>query len=230
MCHLVELLSCSLIEVHPSSFTQLASHNSHNSSNTTPLFSQVTELVSHHSTHLTTHRSPFTSLRSSYNCHNSSHITSHTTHLTQLISHNSSYTTQPTQELLLCAFWWNSFRVLSRKFTRVLSHNSHLTTPTTDLTQFHSSHISSHISSHNLSHTNQLTQELLFAWHLVALTELYRKSFTYLISCSVTYGVIRFFLCEVMKLPFHLRSTMAPKRRFAGVKRPAARACVCIGT
>ena len=42
--HLVELLSCSRTELHPSSFTQL--------------ISQLTQLISHNSTHLTTHTTP----------------------------------------------------------------------------------------------------------------------------------------------------------------------------
>ena len=49
VCHLVELLSCSLTEVHPSSFTQL--------------ISQLTQLISHNSTHLTTHRTRLTPLQ-----------------------------------------------------------------------------------------------------------------------------------------------------------------------
>ena len=173
VCHLVELLSCSLTEVHPSSFTEL--------------ISQLTQLISHNSTHLTTHRTHLTPLRSSYNSHNSSHLTSHTTHLTQLISHNSSYTTQLTQELLSCAIWWAAF-VFSHWSSPKFFHRTHLTTHTTHLTQLHSSHNSqnsshttplilqltqllSHLTSHNThltqlishnsSYTTQLTQELL---------------------------------------------------------------------
>ena len=44
--HLVELLSCPLIELHPSSFTQL--------------ISQLTQLISHTSSHLTTHTTHLT--------------------------------------------------------------------------------------------------------------------------------------------------------------------------
>ena len=58
VCHLVELLSCSLTEVHPSSFTEL--------------ISQLTQLISHNSTHLTTHTTRLIS------------------QVTQLISHKSS--------------------------------------------------------------------------------------------------------------------------------------------
>ena len=63
MCHLVELLSCSLTEVHPSSFTEL--------------ISQLTQLIPHNS-HLTSHRTRLTPLHSSHNSHYSSHLTSHT--------------------------------------------------------------------------------------------------------------------------------------------------------
>ena len=151
VCHLVELLSCSLTEVHPSSFTQL--------------ISQLTQLISHNSTHLTTHRTHLTPLRSSYNSHNSSHLTSHTTHLTQLISHNSSYTTQLTQELLSCAIWWSCFRVLSLKFTQVLSHNSshnshnssHTTPLISQLTELVSHH-STHLTTHTTRLISQVTQ------------------------------------------------------------------------
>ena len=81
MWHLVELLSCPLTELHPSSFTQLISHNS---------------------SHLTTHTTHLTQLIS----HNSTHTT-HLTQLTQLTTH----TTQLTQELLSCSIWWSCFRV-----------------------------------------------------------------------------------------------------------------------
>ena len=174
-CHLVELLSCSLIEVHPSSFTQLTSHNSHNSSSTTLLFSQVTELVSHHSTHLTTHRSPFTSLRSSHNSHNSSHLTSHTTHLTQLILHKSSLTTRLTQLNLLKSCFrvpfggaafvfshWSSPKFFHTthisQLTQLIQYNSTLLTSyRTRLTPLHSSH-NSQKSFHITALISQLTQ------------------------------------------------------------------------
>ena len=62
--------SCSLTELHPSSFTQL--------------ISQLTQLISHYSTHLTL-------LHSSHKSHNSSHVFLLISQLTQLISHNSSH-------------------------------------------------------------------------------------------------------------------------------------------
>ena len=64
-------------------FTQIVSHDSQNSSHTTALISQVTELVSHHSTHLTTHTARLIS------------------QVTQLILHKSSLTTHLTQLNLL---------------------------------------------------------------------------------------------------------------------------------
>ena len=66
-------------------FTQVLSHNSHNSSHTNPLISQLTQLISHNS--------------------------SRTTQLTQLISLNSSHTTQLTRDLFSCSIWWSCFRV-----------------------------------------------------------------------------------------------------------------------
>ena len=145
-----ELLSCgiwwSCFRVLALNFTQVlshsSSHNSHNSCHTTPLISQLTQLISH----------------------NSSHLTSHTTHLTQLISHNSSHTTQLTQELLSCGIWWRCFRVLSLKFTQVLSHNSshnshnssHTTPLISQLTQ-----LISRISAHLTTHTTHLTTPLI---------------------------------------------------------------------
>ena len=52
--HLVELLSCPLTELHPSSFTQL--------------ISQLTQLISHNSSHLTTHTTHLTQLNSLKSC------------------------------------------------------------------------------------------------------------------------------------------------------------------
>ena len=52
--HLVELLSCPLTQLHPSSFTQL--------------ISQLTQLISHNSSHLTTHTTHLTQLNSLKSC------------------------------------------------------------------------------------------------------------------------------------------------------------------
>ena len=194
-----ELLSCgiwwSCFRVLALNFTQVlshnSSHNSHNSSHTTPLISQLTQLHSSHNSQNSSHTTPLmsqlTQLLSSHKSHNSSH----TTHLSQLISHNSTHSR--------AAFVWHlvellSCSVLALNFTQVLSHNSSR-------------------DSHNSSHTTPRIAQLIshksthsraaFVWHLVELTELHRSSFTHLISCSVTCGVIRSFLCGVMKLPFH---------------------------
>ena len=59
--HLVELLSCPLTELHPSSFTQLISQ-------LTQLISQLTQLISHNSSHLTTHTTHLTQLNSLKSC------------------------------------------------------------------------------------------------------------------------------------------------------------------
>ena len=114
-----ELLSCgiwwSCFRVLSLNFTQVlshnSSHNSHNSSHTTPLISQFTQLISHNSTHsraafvwhlvellscpLTElHASSFTQLIPQLTqliSHNSSHLTTHTTHLTQFNSLKSCF-------------------------------------------------------------------------------------------------------------------------------------------
>ena len=52
--HLVQLLSCPLTELQPSSFTQL--------------ISQLTQLISHNSSHLTTHTTHLTQLNSLKSC------------------------------------------------------------------------------------------------------------------------------------------------------------------
>ena len=116
--------------------------------------------------------------------------------------------------------------LLSLSTSPKLSHTMH----TFHLTQLLSSH-----KSHNSSHTTHLTQLIshnsthsraAFVWHLVELTELHRSSFTHLISCSVTCGVIRSFLCGVMKLPFHheraVRVSALQQERWWGC-------CACAG-
>ena len=77
VCHLVELLSCSLIEVHPSSFTQL--------------ISQLTQLIQYNSTLLTSYRTRLTPLHSSHNSQKSFHITALILQLSQLLSYQKSH-------------------------------------------------------------------------------------------------------------------------------------------
>ena len=85
-----------------------------------------------------------TQLLSSHKSHNSSH----TTHLTQLISHNST--------LSRAAFVWHLvelLRVLSLNFTQVLSHNSSHNSHNSS----HTTPLISHYSTHLTTHTTHLT-------------------------------------------------------------------------
>ena len=108
----------------------LSSHKSKNSSHTTPLISQLTQLVS-----------------------------SHKSQVTQLISHKSSLTTHLTQLNLLKSCFRVPFGGAAFVFSHWSSpkffHTTYLTTHTTHLTQLHSSH-----NSQNSSHTTPLILQL----------------------------------------------------------------------
>ena len=105
------------------------------------LFSKVKELVSHHSTHLTTHTTRLIS------------------QVTQLILHKSSLTTRLTQLNLLKSCFRVPFGGAAFVFSHWSSpkffHTTYLTTHTTHPIQLHSSH-----KLQNSSHTTPLISQL----------------------------------------------------------------------